>query len=309
MDSQSGYCLPIIYQPFDTTKRTHWADRGALFDFLVSTEGQGKRLLDLGPGDGWPSLILAPFVREIVGVEGSRRRVEVCRRNAGRLGITNAEFVYVEPGSPLPFGDGSFDGATAASSVEQTPSPKFTLRELHRILKPGGRLRTMYEDLDRYRNGKEHDVWLQWLDSETSKVILYDRDIESEQATMYGITLSMPEDEVIRFFSGEAKSVGFDDITPELLRDVHPRITEASVCTLSHPSGRTLVGLLTEVGFSEVLPTQSGVEYARQLFDRLPEEERPEDMGTLDDLLRTRIEAFVRTPAPIGLNPPITAVK
>ncbi len=68
MESQSGYCLPVIHQEFDITKRSHWADRGALFDFLISTGGDGKRLLDFGPGDGWPSLIVAPFAREAAAI-------------------------------------------------------------------------------------------------------------------------------------------------------------------------------------------------------------------------------------------------
>ena len=35
----------------------------------------------------------------------------------------------------------SFDGIMASSSIEQTPNPKATLKELFRVLKPGGRLR------------------------------------------------------------------------------------------------------------------------------------------------------------------------
>lgn len=52
MESQSGYCLPIIYQPFDAGRGSHWRDRGSLFDFLCLTGGEGKRLLDLAPAMG-----------------------------------------------------------------------------------------------------------------------------------------------------------------------------------------------------------------------------------------------------------------
>jgi len=71
MESQSGYSLPIIYKPFDGTEKSHWVDRGHLYDFLYSTKGMGKKLLDFGPGDGWPSLIIAPFAQEIVGLDSS----------------------------------------------------------------------------------------------------------------------------------------------------------------------------------------------------------------------------------------------
>lgn len=60
MESQSGFSLPLIYQPFDAAVRWHWSERGCLFDFLYTTNAEGKRVLDFGPGDGWPSLIIAP---------------------------------------------------------------------------------------------------------------------------------------------------------------------------------------------------------------------------------------------------------
>ena len=35
MDSQSGRSLPLIYEPFDPNDQSHWADRGAAFDFVT----------------------------------------------------------------------------------------------------------------------------------------------------------------------------------------------------------------------------------------------------------------------------------
>jgi len=145
MESQSDYTLPILYKPFDPDDPGHWADRGDMFDFLHSSGGPGNTLLDFGPGDGWPSLIVAPLSKEVVGVDGSPKRVEVCTQNAARLGITNARFLLVEPGSPLPFHNDTFDGVMAASSIEQSPDPRLTLSELFRVLRPGGRLRICYE--------------------------------------------------------------------------------------------------------------------------------------------------------------------
>jgi ubiquinone/menaquinone biosynthesis C-methylase UbiE len=309
MDSQSGYCLPIIYQPFDLGKQSHWGDRGALYDFLFASRGEGKRLLDFGPGDGWPSLIMAPFAREIIGVDGSRRRVDVCRANAERMGISNVEFVYVRPRSPLPFEPESFDGAMAASSIEQTADPEFAVAELRRVLKPRGRLRIVYEDLDRYRGGKEREATIMPVGGGTCKLVVYDRDLAGEQAVMYGITLSMPVEDATGFFSGEADPTLFERLTPALLEDLRPRITGVQVCTLRHPSGRTLVELLERAGFSEVLPTHSGKEFARRVFDGLPEADRPQDINALDKLLKPLIRIVVGMAAPVGDNPPITAVR
>jgi SAM-dependent methyltransferase len=104
MASQSGEALPFIYQPFDIRRRDHWRDRGALFDFLFTAGGVEASLLDFGSGDGWPSLIVAPYARRVTGVDASTRRARVCAENAARLGLTNVGFVAVAPTRcyPLP---------------------------------------------------------------------------------------------------------------------------------------------------------------------------------------------------------------
>ncbi|MGI6164364.1 MAG: class I SAM-dependent methyltransferase, partial [Limnochordia bacterium] len=86
MESQSGQSLPVIYKPFDANQASHWQDRGQILDYLCATDGREKRLLDFGPGDGWPSLGIAPFTKEVIGVDASMKRVEVCRANAAHLG-------------------------------------------------------------------------------------------------------------------------------------------------------------------------------------------------------------------------------
>lgn len=308
MESQSFECLPVIYKPFDAADRSHWCDRGSMLDFLSATRGAGKRLLDFGPGDGWPSLIVAPRAAFVVGVDGSRRRVEACEANAGRLGLTNTEFLHVPPGEPLPFGDETFDGVMAASSVEQAPDPKATLREFFRVLKPGGRLRMTYEDLDRYRDSAPRDTWLWLPGGGSARLVVYDRHIEDELGVMYGIT-----------FSGQPADLGlpvdnsgvlpFDRLTPPLLERLRPQVTEAVVCRLSHPSGRTYFELLNEMAFSEVIASHSGARFAGEVFDRLSEDERPGDMGTVDDMLAPMVYVVVEMRAPLALNPRITAVK
>ena len=307
MASQSGRCLPIIYQPFDVDEQAHWSDRGWLYDFLHSTGG--GNVLDFGPGDGWPSLILAPFVDEVVGVEGSHRRVKVCRENAQRLGLTNVRFVYVEPGTPLPFDKESFDSVTAASSVEQTPDPCATLCELYRVLRPGGRLRVSYEALSRYRGGAEQEAGLLETGNDTSRLILYDRRIDEEHVVHYGLDLDLPRGEAVELLSGGKGDLCYADLTVTRLRQVRDHIVEALTCTLTHPSGATLVSWLEGIGFREVHPCNGGGWYAWRLYERLPEERRPRDLASLDAYLSPLVAAFVQFAAPLDMDPPIMAVK
>jgi SAM-dependent methyltransferase len=187
MESQADYSLPVVHEPFDPTKRNHWKHQGHVLDFLLSTRAEAKRVLDFGPGDGWPSLPLAASVAEVIGADGSAKRVEVCAANATRLGIGNARFVHLAPGEKLPFPDNEFDAVVAASSIEQSPEPEVTVGELYRVLRPGGRLRCTYEDRDRYRHGEEHVAWVDEHDGGLATLELYERELDRERATMIKI--------------------------------------------------------------------------------------------------------------------------
>jgi len=260
----------------------------------------------------WASLIVAPFVEEVVGVEGSHRRVEVCTQNAKHLGVSNVRFIYVQPGMPLPFQDGSFDGVIAASSVEQTPDPKAVLREFFPVLRPGGRVRIDYEALGRYRNGQEREAWLWEFGGRACRLMLCDRDIDRERVRQCSLTFGMSGREVVARFRGDGEGgrpLSFDIITTPLLEEVRWAITDARFCSLSHPSGRTLVSWLRDIGFREVIPSHSGAWFAGQLFDQLGESRRPRDIEGVDDALRPLVRPVIQMAAPTDLDPMITAVK
>lgn len=314
MESQSGFCLPVIYQPFDAQTGWHWGDRGSLYDFLYATEGEGKKLLDFGPGDGWPSLIVAPFAGEVIGVDGSRKRVEVCAQNATRLGIRNARFVHYEPGSRLPFPDESFDGVMAASSIEQTPDPRAALSELFRVLRPGGRLRISYEGLNRYQGEQENEANLEVAGEQLTWLTLYARDLAQEQARMARIKLAMAEQDVLRAFSPEKEHIEWKSVEPARLEDLRNQVVEARTCTLRHPSGKTYCRWMKEIGFSEAITTHNGAWFARMLYHQMAEEARPGSLEEVDILLRPLVKIVVQMRAPFDMtgyaaDPPITAIK
>jgi ubiquinone/menaquinone biosynthesis C-methylase UbiE len=308
MASQSGESLPLIYQPFDVSRQAHWRDRGAALDYLLSTRARGQRVLDFGPGDGWPSLIVAPQVASVTGVDASPRRVQVCTSNAARLGIDNATFLAVPPGQPLPFAAGSFDAAVAASSVEQTPDPYQTLAELYRVLRPGGRLRLSYEALSRYRGGEETAVWLFGIDEQTSRLILYDRQIEQERVVQYGLTFHLSAADLGRQLTA-ATELTVSDITPATLKPLAGALLDVRKCVTGHPSGPTLATWLAQIGFSQVRPTHNGLEAAAILFEQTPANERPQTVTAVDTYLEPFVKMVIGLAAPLEMDPMITAVK
>jgi len=147
MPSQSDRALAWVYQPLDARSVSHWSDVARIADYVARVPLEAKRVLDVGPGDGWPSLPVAhalPHVT-VVGVDPSPRRARVCAENAVRLEVPNARFV-VGDADRLPFASAVFDAVLAASSLEEARDPMAVVRELARVLRPGGVLRASYQD-------------------------------------------------------------------------------------------------------------------------------------------------------------------
>lgn len=307
MSSQSGRCLPVIYEPFNPQLPYHFDDRGAALDFAKAAGG--GRVLDFGPGDGWPSLIIAPFCREVVGVDASQRRVEECRSNAQRLGITNVQFVHNPAGQQLPFADGEFDCVVAASSLEQSPDPRAVLKELARVLVPGGTLRMWYEGLARYRGGREREAWVHAEGEAPSYLFYVVRDLAKEQARQWRLAVGLVKQELRTCFEKHGLSVDYAELSGPLLEELAPKVTGCAVCTTIHPSCATWLKWLEEAGFSSARATHSGQQFARRLHDELDADALPATVEEMDALLRPVVNTVVELPAPIEADPMITATK
>jgi len=96
------------------------------------------QVLDVGTGTGrLPRALLAEadFAGSVVGIDRSRGMLaQAAPRLAGRSAVALA----CADGGHLPFGDGAFDAVTCLEALEFMPDPRATLREMARVLKPGG---------------------------------------------------------------------------------------------------------------------------------------------------------------------------
>jgi SAM-dependent methyltransferase len=97
------------------------------------------RLLDLGCGPGTITLGLAEAVGsgEVVGIDAQPSQIEGARALAEERGVTNAKF-EVGDAYRLPFPDESFDAAFAHVVLMHLREPVRALREVYRVLRPGG---------------------------------------------------------------------------------------------------------------------------------------------------------------------------
>jgi SAM-dependent methyltransferase len=111
---------------------------------LAEAASIGKRqaVLDLATGPGEPALTLAALVGpegKIFGIDPIPEMVSAARRAAERLGVINAQF-EVAFADHLPFRDNTFDAAVSRFGIMFFPSPLDAIREILRVLQPGGKL-------------------------------------------------------------------------------------------------------------------------------------------------------------------------
>jgi SAM-dependent methyltransferase len=102
----------------------------------------GERVLDLGSGAGTDSLVAAQMVGKdgsVTGIDMTPQMLAKARVAAATIGTTNVEFVEAEAES-LPFPDASFDVVISNGVIDLIPDKDAVFAELHRVLKPGGRI-------------------------------------------------------------------------------------------------------------------------------------------------------------------------
>ena len=102
----------------------------------------GKTVLDVATGPGEPALSIATIVGpggSVVGVDVVPAMIDAARRESERRGLRNASF-RAAPAEELPFGAGSFDAVVSRFGVMFFSSPVAGIREMLRVLKPGGTL-------------------------------------------------------------------------------------------------------------------------------------------------------------------------
>jgi ubiquinone/menaquinone biosynthesis C-methylase UbiE len=104
---------------------------------LVAANGN-DRAVDLACGPGTLALTFARNVRWICGVDLTAAMLARARRTAHAEGMRNVAFALGDAHA-LPFADASLNLAVTSYSLHHMPDPARVLREMGRVLKPGGR--------------------------------------------------------------------------------------------------------------------------------------------------------------------------
>jgi SAM-dependent methyltransferase len=126
-----------FYERYYELEDRHWwfvGRREVLLSVLAQRLGDQRDLstLDFGCGTGTMAGHLARF-GHVQAVDSDAEAVAFCRRR----GLSEVRQMQ---GSILPFGDGEFDLVTSFDVLEHIEDDLAALRELRRVLKPGGTL-------------------------------------------------------------------------------------------------------------------------------------------------------------------------
>jgi SAM-dependent methyltransferase len=121
---------------------------------------QGRRILDLGAGLGGLTTALARRGGRMVSIEPG----EAWRKLASdRLKESGNGQVLAAFGESLPLADCSVDLIVSLQVLEHVQDPAKVVRELYRVLKPGGELFIAYENYLGFREPHYDVLWLPLL--------------------------------------------------------------------------------------------------------------------------------------------------
>jgi len=100
--------------------------------------GNNRKILDIGTGTGFLSLMLAEMGHEVVGLDISEEMIEKAKKKAVGQGV---EIMFKQGDAEnLPFETGYFDALVNRAVLWTLPDPKKAIAEWRRVLKPGGKL-------------------------------------------------------------------------------------------------------------------------------------------------------------------------
>ena len=109
----------------------------------------GMHVLDVGTGTGYMALMVAPMVGEVVGIDCSAPMLQRAGEKATTRRIANATWRQ-SAAERLPLATGAVDVVLCHMLLHHVVSPRRVLRELRRVVRPGGYLVVI--DADRHNH-------------------------------------------------------------------------------------------------------------------------------------------------------------
>lgn len=123
--------------------------------------GPGSRVLDAAAGTGDIAFACASRGARVVGLDITLRMIELARQKSPGSGREHTPGFLVGDMMALPFRDASFDIVTTGYGLRNVPELTVAVRELARVLRPGGQLLSL--DFDKPRNRVLRAIYFSYL--------------------------------------------------------------------------------------------------------------------------------------------------
>lgn len=104
--------------------------------------GDKPRVLDLATGTGDLAIAVAKARPEghVIGLDPSREMLAVAAKKIAKRGLESRVTLMEGDAQVLPFGNCELDGVTIAFGIRNVPDRPRALREMARVVRPGGRI-------------------------------------------------------------------------------------------------------------------------------------------------------------------------
>lgn len=115
---------------------------GVGYPFAAAAINEGDTVLDIGCGSGTDAILAALLTGpdgRVIALDMTAAMREKCLANAARAGVTNVE-VLEGNAEEIPLPDNCVDAVTTNGVINLVPEKEEAIREIHRVLVPGGRL-------------------------------------------------------------------------------------------------------------------------------------------------------------------------
>ena len=145
---------------YDKTTRRDLPEFKALARRVAAGLAPGAKVLEVAPGPGFFAIELAKIGKyEITGLDISKSFVDIAKGNAQQ---EHVEVDFREGNvSQMPFAEASFDFLLCRAAFKNFADPVGAIREMRRVLKPGGR--ALVIDLRKDVNKKALDDYIRGL--------------------------------------------------------------------------------------------------------------------------------------------------
>jgi ubiquinone/menaquinone biosynthesis C-methylase UbiE len=144
----TGYNKELTNEYLEKKKAFTNKDEEILFSRLETVGVRNKHVLDFGCGDGRYTIRVAQeeAVR-VVGIDASEAMIQLANQKKSELNLINVDFLVAD-GAKLPFADETFDVVFANYVLVHFPSMDVPLKEISRVLKPGGQILVTQNNAD-----------------------------------------------------------------------------------------------------------------------------------------------------------------